>query len=99
MGHSIIKTMKPRKGHWKFYHGVSNRKITLILNKSGRSLKTGLMAKENTTVLIVFQSYAMRLLRRIRNVLTPKGRSNNAPAIIVVASGTGVRETLSRMAP
>src|ERR1039458_4900767 len=35
-------------------------------------------------------NYAVRL-RRIRSVLAPKGRSNNAPAIIVVGSGTGAR--------
>ena len=36
--------------------------------------------------------YAMRLLRKIRNVLAPSGRRINAPAIIVVGSGTtGVR--------
>jgi hypothetical protein len=61
----------------------------LILNKSGRFLKTGLIAKENTNVLILLQGYAMRFLRNIRNALTPKGRNSNAPAMIVVDSGTG----------
>jgi hypothetical protein len=32
-----------KKRPLEFYHGVSNRIITLILNKSGRSLKTGLI--------------------------------------------------------
>jgi len=42
------------------------------------------------------KSYAMRLLRNIRSVLIPKGRSNMAPATIVVGSGTAVNEMLSK---
>lgn len=34
-------------------------------------------------------NYAATLLRRMRMVLAPKGRSSNAPAIMVVGSGTG----------
>ena len=40
--------------------------------------------------------YAMRLLRKIRSVLAPNGRRSNAPAIIVVASGTAVKVALPR---
>jgi len=42
------------------------------------------------------KSYAVRLLRNIRSVLIPKGRSNMAPATIVVGSGTAVNEMLSK---
>ncbi len=35
-------------------------------------------------------NYAVRL-RRMRSVLAPNGSSSNAPAIIVVGSGTGAR--------
>ena len=34
------------------------------------------------------ERYAARFLRRIRSVLAPNGSSSNAPAIIVVGSGT-----------
>ena len=36
-------------------------------------------------------NYAVRVLRNMRRVLAPNGSSSNAPAIIVVGSGTGNR--------
>jgi len=38
--------------------------------------------------IAIYERYATRFLRRIRNVLAPNGSSNKAAAIIVVGSGT-----------
>ena len=40
-------------------------------------------------------SQAARLLRRMRSVLAPNGSSSNAPAIMVVGSGTGAAASKS----
>jgi hypothetical protein len=43
-------------------------------------------------------NYAVRL-RRIRSVLAPNGSSSNAPAIIVVGSGTAVVTSVTVKVP
>jgi hypothetical protein len=44
-------------------------------------------------------NYAVRVLRRSRSVLAPNGSSSNAPAIIVVGSGTAVVTSVTVKVP
>ena len=56
-------------------------------------LRTGLRCFSFETDFV--SNYAVRFLRRKRMVLAPNGRSSNAPAIIVVGSGTRRFRTVS----
>ena len=80
--------------------GTANRRF---MGRSGTSVPRNLCAAvklpksnqaglEDRPVLLetdFVSNYALRVLRSIRIVLAPNGSSNNAPATIVVGSGTG----------
>lgn len=60
-----------------------------IQNKKLAGQKTGQLRD----LLFGYAAYCCLLLRMIRKVLTPNGRSNKAPAIIVLGSGTAAAKT------
>ena len=88
--------------------GTANRRF---MGRSGTSVPRNLYAAvklpksnqaglEDRPVLLktdFVSNYALRLLRSIRRVLAPNGSSSNAPAIIVVGSGTGAPKTCTFM--
>jgi hypothetical protein len=82
---------------FRFQHFPTGHAGAAELVRSGQAPKRNQAGLENRPVLLVtdfVSNYAVRVLRRIRSALAPKGSSSKAPAIIVVGSGTALGTTL-----
>jgi hypothetical protein len=67
-----------------------------------RGPKSNQAGLEDRPILLAtdfLNNYAVRVLRKIRRELAPNGSSSNAPAIIVVGSGTAVVTSVTVKVP
>jgi len=75
--------------------GQERQKPLQINGSASRFSRYEMAVKKNIKMPIGRDYYDVRFLRRPRSVLAPNGSSSNAPAIIVVGSGTALKSKVA----